>query len=241
MLMVWNATTRQLTAIDGREEAPAAFTEDAFCVPGSNCTQTFPFMPDRVTGGALSHGHAEMVCFPCYHWVYGCTPPEGTRRIPICCSSEKWLTTASSCVQRVCVLAFCGAWAGQHGLLLPCAASVMLVCVCVVRSHCAGHPVGVPGTVAALALAHRMFGSTPLANLSAAAIDIATTGARTHSFCFRESASAPSRFTVHVIASRMITPSFIGPYALSFPAAKLSACVLRQGSRCTTSCLSRLA
>lgn len=38
-------------AFDGREEAPAAFSEDAFCKYPS-CNESWRFWPERVTGGA---------------------------------------------------------------------------------------------------------------------------------------------------------------------------------------------
>ena len=51
MLLVYNGTTGEVRAVDGREEAPALFTPSAFCIPNTNCTASYPFMPDQVTGG----------------------------------------------------------------------------------------------------------------------------------------------------------------------------------------------
>jgi gamma-glutamyltranspeptidase/glutathione hydrolase len=38
-------------ALDGREEAPAAFSETEFCADPPNCTAAIPFKPERCTGG----------------------------------------------------------------------------------------------------------------------------------------------------------------------------------------------
>lgn len=48
-LLYW-AATGEVIAMDGREEAPAAMTETAFCTTEA-CDEAIPFMPERTSGG----------------------------------------------------------------------------------------------------------------------------------------------------------------------------------------------
>ena len=50
MPLVYMRNEHKVYAIDGREEAPAAFSEDAFC-QDATCASAWPFYPERVTGG----------------------------------------------------------------------------------------------------------------------------------------------------------------------------------------------
>ena len=50
MFLLWNSTTNVTYAVDGREEAPASLTPQAFCAD-ANCSQAINFSPQRVSGG----------------------------------------------------------------------------------------------------------------------------------------------------------------------------------------------
>eukprot|EP00499_Haloplacidia_sp_CaronLabIsolate_P007757 CAMPEP_0196775342 /NCGR_PEP_ID=MMETSP1104-20130614/3967_1 /TAXON_ID=33652 /ORGANISM="Cafeteria sp., Strain Caron Lab Isolate" /LENGTH=313 /DNA_ID=CAMNT_0042145507 /DNA_START=8 /DNA_END=946 /DNA_ORIENTATION=+ len=50
MALLYKASDGSVVALDGREEAPASFGEAAFCKTAA-CNESWPFFPDRVTGG----------------------------------------------------------------------------------------------------------------------------------------------------------------------------------------------
>lgn len=51
MPIFYHAVSDEVVAVDGREEAPEALTEDAFCADPPACTEAIPFFPDRTSGG----------------------------------------------------------------------------------------------------------------------------------------------------------------------------------------------
>ena len=53
MPMVYTSSDGMVRAFDAREEAPAAFSEDAFCADAA-CTSATKFFPDRASGGKNS-------------------------------------------------------------------------------------------------------------------------------------------------------------------------------------------